>query len=194
MTRTLAATLFSALSLAATTAAPLAAQEAAGEQSDNVQMSVVYGNDAAPACPAGVICVTAVLPEEDRYRIPEDLRTSESGDNVSWVKRAQRLEFVGNFGTLSCSPTGAGGFTGCTNALIDAAYGEKRESSAIRFAQLIDQARKERLSTIDADAAAEQARVEAIENEYNARLEKEREAELPGDKGPDAQDLPKPPQ
>jgi hypothetical protein len=51
----------------------------------------------------------------------------------------------------------------------------------VRFGLLIEQARAERLSTIDAEAAAEQERVEMIEREYMQRLEKERQAELPGE-------------
>ena len=51
----------------------------------------------------------------------------------------------------------------------------------MRFGRLIEQARAERLSTIDADAAAEQERVEMIEREYMERLERERAGELPGE-------------
>ena len=95
--------------------------------------------------------------------------------------RAQRVEafkFVGDFGAMSCSPTGAMGFTGCTQKMIDAAYEAREGGSAARFSQLIAEARAERLSTIDEDAAAEQARVEMIEREYMERLEKERESEV----------------
>ena len=82
---------------------------------------------------------------------------------------------------MSCSPAGAGGFTGCNQKFIEAAYKDKSEADAVRFGLLIEQARQERLSTIDADAAAEQSRVEMIEREYMQRLEKERQGELPGE-------------
>jgi len=82
----------------------------------------------------------------------------------------------------SCSPAGASGFTGCTQQLINAAYADKREGADVRFSELIAAARAERLATIDADAAAEQARVESIEKEYMDRLAKEREGALPGEK------------
>ena len=59
----------------------------------------------------------------------------------------------------------------------------------MRFGQLIEKARAERLSTIDAQAAAEQERVEMIEREYMQRLERERAGELPGEG-----QLPQPPQ
>lgn len=82
---------------------------------------------------------------------------------------------------MSCDPAGAGGFTGCTQKMIDAAYADRAEGENVRFSQLIEQARQERLSTIDTDAAAEQERVEQIEREYLERLERERSAPLPGE-------------
>jgi len=68
--------------------------------SDNVQIAYVYGEDAAPDCPEGDICVFARLPENERFRIPPTLRTSDSIQNTSWAKRVEQLEMVGNFGTL----------------------------------------------------------------------------------------------
>jgi len=62
--------------------------------------------------------------------------------------------------------------------MIDAAYEAREGGSAARFGQLIAEARAERLSTIDEDAAAEQERVEQIEREYMERIEREREAEV----------------
>lgn len=179
----------SALAGLALLAAPAAAQDAAEVAAaepvpDDVRMSVVYGEDAAPECPAGEICVVARLPESDRYRIPETLRFSDDPENVAWTRRVESLEMVGAFGTMSCSTAGAGGFTGCTQQLIDRAYGERATSSGVRFSELIAAARAERLSTIDEDAAAEQARVEQIEREYMERLERERDTELPDDQNP----------
>ena len=69
-------------------------------------------------------------------------------------------------GTLSCSPTGPGGFTGCTQNMIDQAYAEKRTEASVKFAQLIEEERARRLATIDADAQADQADVEAAEKQY----------------------------
>ena len=101
------------------------------------------------------------------------------------------MRYIGEFGAFSCSPAGAGGFTGCNQQFIEAAYAEKDAAEGIRFAQLIEQARQERLSTIDGDAAAEQSRVEQIEREYLERLERERAAALPGEEGGE-QPLPDP--
>lgn len=155
--------------------APAIAQDQGG---DRVNMVIAYGDDDVSDCPEGMICVVARLPEEDRYRIPEALRYSDDPENTSWARRVESFKFVGDFGAMSCSPTGAAGFTGCTQKMIDAAYEAREGGSAARFGQLIAEARAERLSTIDEDTAAEQERVEQIEREYMERLERERQAEV----------------
>ena len=162
-----------ALSLASLFAAsPLAAQDSGG---DKVRMVIVYGDDAVPTPQGDEIVVVARMPEADRYRIPEDLRFSDNPANDAWINRVERLEFVGSSGTLSCSAVGPGGSTGCTQEMIRNAYADKRASPSARFGALIAAARAERLSTLDASAAEEQARVEAIEKEYMERLGRERE-------------------
>ncbi|MCB2088221.1 MAG: hypothetical protein R3E18_04870 [Sphingomonadaceae bacterium] len=166
------------LATGAVLAMPAQAQDQPG---DKVNMVIIYGEDECPPSSDDVINVCARKAESERFRIPETLRQSDAPDNVAWTQRVDRYETVGKFGALSCSPTGAGGFTGCTQALVDAAYGEKKEAPGIRFSQLIDAERQDRLSTIDAEAAAEQERVEQIEKQYEARLEAERNAPLPGE-------------
>ena len=167
-----------ALTAPALFATPVAAQDEAG---DKVNMVIIYGDDECPTPVEGEITVCARKEENERYRIPENLRISDSPENTAWTQRVERYELVGAFGTLSCDPAGAGGFTGCTQQMIAAAYADKREGSSIRFNELIEAARAERLSTIDADAAAEQERVEQIEREYLERLERERQQPLPGE-------------
>ncbi len=157
-------------------AAPLAAQDAGG---DKVRMVIVYGDDAAPTPQGDEIVVVARMPEAERFRIPENLRFSDNPANTAWINRVERLEFVGASGTLSCSAVGPGGSTGCTQEMIRNAYADKNASPAVRFGQLIEAARAERLATIDQSSAEEQARVEAIEKEYMERLEKERAGEGP---------------
>ena len=179
MKRLLAATLVTSAAFATV---PLAAQDETAQ--DDVRMSIVYGEDAAPACPEGEICVVARLPEAERFRIPPTLRFSDDPANTAWTQRVERLEMIGAFGALSCSPAGAGGFTGCTQQLIRQAYGDRAEGAEVRFSELIAAARADRLATIDATAAEEQARVEAIEREYMERLERERGATTPGEEAP----------
>jgi hypothetical protein len=163
-----------AAALAVLATPPAAAQQAAG---DRVRMVIVYGEDAAPVAQGDEIVVVARMPEADRFRIPENLRFSDNPANQAWINRVERLEFVGNFGTLSCSAVGVGGSTGCTQEMIRNAYADKNASPSVRFGELIAAARAERLSKLDATAAEEQARVEAIEKEYMQRLEKERNSE-----------------
>ncbi len=160
---------------------PAAAQDKGG---DRVNMVIAYSEDECPEPKAGEIVVCEILVEADRYRIPRNLRTSDSPQNTSWAQRVEKIRYAGDFGIMSCDPAGAGGSLGCTQKMIDAAYADKKEGSTVRFAQLIENARQERLSTIDLDAAAEQERVEQIEREYLDRLERERNAPLPGEVNP----------
>jgi hypothetical protein len=165
-------------------ASPVWAQDEAapaGAGNDNVNMVIIYGDDECPTSKTGEIVVCQRFDEDERYRIPENLRESSSPANKSWTERATTFETVGAFGAMSCTPSGYGGWSGCTAQLIEAAYAEKRGGQNVRAAQLIEQAREERLSAIDAEAAAEQARVEVIEKEYEARLEAERGANAPGE-------------
>lgn len=180
------------LAVAALWALPAVAQDQAQDApgDDSVNMVIVYGEDECPQSTEAEITVCARRPEGDRFRIPSSLRTSDSPENTSWTQRVQKLETVGNFGAMSCSPKGAGGFTGCTQALVDAAYAAKKESSDIRFGELIDKARQERLSTIDTDAAAEQARVEQIEKQQLDKAEKERDHAAPDAEAKSAADNP----
>ena len=165
--------------LGALVAVPAGAQEAAGSESYNTV--IIYGDDACPTSTGDTITVCARMDESERYRVPPNLRQSSDPANKSWADRVRSFESVGEFGPLSCTPIGAGGELGCTMEMIEAAYAEKRENPGIRFSQLIDQARSERLSEIDAEAAATQQRVEALERSYTDRLEAERRQALPGE-------------
>ncbi|MXO86797.1 hypothetical protein GRI38_12250 [Altererythrobacter aurantiacus] len=161
--------------LAACLAAPVAAQD---EDYAVNQVYITEGEE-CPASTEDVITVCGVL--EEPYRIPKALRHSDDPANMSWAERVERLETVGDFGIMSCSPAGAGGLTGCTQQLIRAAYEDRANAPGVRMGQLIQEAREERLSTIDEDAAAEQERVEQIEREYMERLEREREQPVEGE-------------
>lgn len=147
---------------------------------EKVNMVIVYGEDECPQPKGDEITVCARKGENERYRIPEALRGSESPQNDAWNNKVLAYEMVGKTGTLSCSPVGGGGFTGCAQQLINKAYAEKGADPAIRFSELIAAERARRLSTIDADAAATQARVEQAEREYDAR----RQAEQSGTAAP----------
>ena len=163
---------------------PAAAQDDAG---DKVSMVIAYGDDEVD-CPQDTICVVARMDEDERFRIPKNLRYSDDPANQSWAQRVQSFQYVGDFGAMSCSPSGAAGFTGCTQKMIDAAYEARDGGSAARFGQLIAEARAERLATIDDDAAAEQERVEQIEREYMDRIERESAKEVAAEPLPQPQE------
>lgn len=171
--------------LAAASATPAAAQGA----NEKINMVIAYDESECPVAQPGEVVVCEILVEEERYRIPSNLRYSDDPANKAWARQVEEIKYVGDFGAMSCSPAGAGGFTGCTQKFIEAAYKDRAEADNVRFSQLIEEARQERLSTIDAEAAAEQERVEMIEREYMQRLERERDGELPGEGA-----LPAPPQ
>lgn len=183
------------VSLAALAAAatPAAAQSA----NEKINMVIAYSADECPQAKEGEVVICEILVEAERYRIPSNLRYSDSPENKAWARQVEEIRYVGDFGAMSCSPAGAGGFTGCTQKFIEAAYKDRAEADNVRFGLLIEEARAERLSTIDADAAAEQERVESIEREYLQRLERERDAELPGEAAlpppPAQQDAPEKP-
>jgi hypothetical protein len=158
-------------------AGPLAAQSA----NEKINMVIAYDESECPVAQPGEVVVCEILVEEERYRIPSNLRYSDNPANKAWARQVEEIKYVGDFGAMSCSPAGAGGFTGCTQKFIEAAYKDRAEADNVRFGQLIEEARQQRLSTIDAEAAAEQERVEMIEREYMQRLERERQGELPGE-------------
>lgn len=166
-----------AAALVAAVAGPASAQSA----DEKINMVIAYSADECPVAQPGELVVCEILVEEERYRIPSNLRYSDDPANQSLARQVEQIKYVGDFGAMSCSPAGAGGFTGCNQKFIEAAYKDKSEEDAVRFGQLIEKARQERLSTIDAEAAAEQERVEMIEREYMQRLERERQADLPGE-------------
>lgn len=154
-----------ALALVAGLPAPLMAQG----DNEKVNTVIIYGKDKCPQSTDDTITVCATLPESERYRIPEELREHPSPQNESWTSRALSIQTVGKFGTLSCSATGQGSWTGCTQDFIHKAFAEKKMAPSVRFGELIAAAREARLSTIDADAAATQARVEVLEKQYMER-------------------------
>ncbi len=171
----------SRLSLAAATAllaVPLLAfaqTDPAGPPAPNpgeekVNQLIVYGDDPCPqATSPNEITVCARKDEGERYRIPAPLRGIDNPTNRAWTDRVKAYETVGKAGTLSCSPIGPGGFTGCQQQLINNAYAERKGGGDVKFSDLIDKERAKRLSTVDKDARETQARVEAEEAAYAAQ-------------------------
>ena len=161
----------------------LAVPASAQGEGERVNQLIVYGDDPCPESTDDEITVCARKDESERYRIPEPLRQSESPENDAWNNRVIAYETVGKTGTLSCSPVGGAGWTGCVNQMIQTAYAEKESDSSVRFSELIAEERAKRLSTIDEEAQETQERVEEAEQEYEARQKAEAEAEAKADSG-----------
>lgn len=155
-------------------AAPALAQDAAPEPKMN--MVIIYGDDKCPESADDTITVCARKAESERYRIPEPFRQSDSPQNEAWNNKVIAYETVGRGGTQSCSPTGAGGWTGCTGQLLRQAAGEKATDPNIKFGQMVAEEREKRLSKIDQEAAETQAEVEQQEEQIEARRKLEEQA------------------
>ncbi|MBX9884623.1 MAG: hypothetical protein K2X68_06590 [Novosphingobium sp.] len=179
MKRHFAAALALAMAFVALLGMPLpAAAQTRDNPTEKINQLIVYGDDPCPASSDGAITVCARKDESERFRIPKSLRDNPNDSaNQGWTQRVKAYETVGAFGTNSCSPVGAGGATGCMSQLINSAYAEKKQGSDVQFGKLIEEERAKRLKTIDADTAAEQARVEVLEKEYEAKLKRERDGE-----------------
>jgi hypothetical protein len=137
---------------------------------EKVNQLIVYGDDPCPqATSPNEITVCARKEEGERYRIPAPLRGIDNPSNRAWTDRVKAYETVGKAGTLSCSPVGPGGFTGCQQQLINNAYAERKGGGDVKFSDLIEKARAKRLSTVDQDARETQSRVEAEEAAYAAQ-------------------------
>lgn len=148
-----------ALSAVLLAAMPAAAQQgAAGPGDPQVNQLIVYGDDPCPQSTEDTITVCARKPEGDRYRIPENLRDDPNNPvNQSWANRATELQYVGRTGIGSCSTVGPGGFVGCFSDIVRAAKAERATRDTVNWNRLIEDARQERLSHIDEQAAADDA-------------------------------------
>ncbi len=71
-------------------AMPLSAQtQDADTRDDSYNMVIVYGDDECPQSTDDQIVVCARKAENERYRIPENLRFSDSPQNQSWAERVE---------------------------------------------------------------------------------------------------------
>ncbi len=176
--------LLATAALIALTAVPALAQPVGGG-TERVNVVIIYGDDQCPESQGDEIVVCPRKAEQERYRIPEMFRGSESPQNEAWTSRVDSYETVGRGGTLSCTPVGPGGSTGCLARMIETAYAERGLAPDVRFADLIAAERERRLANIDQNASEEQARVESLERQYEARRIAE-EAAAGAANGPDA--------
>lgn len=111
-----------ALGLALTVPAMIPFGPAEAQRNSNEAVLVVFGEE---PCPRDTICVRK--PAGEKYRIPEELRRVEpSAQSNSWAERARNMEYVGAAGVNSCTPVGAGGWTGCYQQMLRQAREERR--------------------------------------------------------------------
>ncbi|PZU59498.1 MAG: hypothetical protein DI547_05775 [Sphingobium sp.] len=155
--------------IALITSVPALAQEQAADGpvdpgTEKVSQVIVYGDEPCPASSSGEIVVCARKAESERYRIPEELRGNPNAPaNQAWGERARSIEYVGRTGTESCSPVGGGGATGCFAQIARMAKEERKQAGKGGWADLVAAERAKRLSKIDADSDAIEARVKAEE-------------------------------
>ena len=78
---------------------------------------IIYGNDKCPQSNGEEIVVCEHRTENERYRIPQELRQTEAplGTNGSPVSRVAAMDSASapQTGLDTCSTVGAGGHTGC---------------------------------------------------------------------------------
>ena len=114
-----------ALAILAVAAAMLPAT-APVEAQRSQRVLTIFGKDACPTSEGDEIVVCQRMPESERYRIPEQLRRTEGRGNETWGDRASSIEYVGRSGAQSCSPSGAGGASGCFKQLARKACDEDK--------------------------------------------------------------------
>jgi hypothetical protein len=91
------------------------------EQSNTrISQLIIYGNDPCPRATRddeAIVCIRR--PENDRFRIPENLRRpNRRGQSESWATTAQSMEYLGRTGIQSCSTVGPNGSTGCWEEMM----------------------------------------------------------------------------
>lgn len=141
---------------------------------EKINQIIVYGEQACPVGTADeiVICVRV----QDQYRIPAPLRSDPNApQNQAWGARAQALEYIGKTGIQSCSAAGAGGATGCFSKLVEQARAERRDGT--NWVALVEDARQDRLGTIDARSDQIEADVKAREAAEAAKKAAEKKPE-----------------
>jgi len=135
------------------------------QDTEKVKQVIVYGEDPCPPSTPDEIMICARMPDNERFRIPPELRTDPNSPAVqSWVNRARTLEYVGLSGTDSCSTIGGGGFTGCFQQLARAAREERKTMlGSASWGAAVAKAREERLRNLDAESEEIEAQAQADE-------------------------------
>jgi len=115
--------------------APALAQPPAGELPEKVVNVTVYGTDPCPKSTEGVVVVCGRRSDNERYRIPKELRKrQQQPSETSWATRTRALEEASRPSMPgSCSPVGSWGQTGCFQQMLrqwSAARSQARSDAA----------------------------------------------------------------
>jgi hypothetical protein len=105
----------------------LGAAAAAAQAPQRETRVEVYGDDPCPPSSDDEIVVCARRPEEDRYRIPAELRQSDRRPEGSWTSSVEELEEAQrDTRPGSCSVVGSWGQSGCWMQMIRQWWVERR--------------------------------------------------------------------
>jgi hypothetical protein len=98
------------------------------EMPERISFLVAFGEEKCREPVGDEIVVCATVPENERYRIPVALRKKETViTDRSWSSAVETLDsFARDLRPNSCSVNGSGGFTGCTQKLLQTWFAERR--------------------------------------------------------------------
>jgi hypothetical protein len=101
---------------------------AASEMPERISFLVAIGDEKCREPEGDEIVVCATVPENERYRIPVALRKKERVvTDRSWSSAVDTLDsFAADLRPNSCSVNGTGGFTGCTQKMLQQWFAERR--------------------------------------------------------------------
>lgn len=102
------------------------------EMPGRISFLVAFGEEKCREAVDDEIVVCAHVPENERYRIPVALRTEQRViTDRSWTSAVETLDsFARDLRPDSCSVNGSGGFTGCTQKILQQWFAEMRGSKA----------------------------------------------------------------
>ncbi len=98
------------------------------EMPERISFLVAFGEEKCREPVGDEIVVCANVPENERYRIPVELRKKEQVvTDRSWSSALETLDsFARDLRPNSCSVNGSGGFTGCTQKILQQWFAERR--------------------------------------------------------------------
>jgi hypothetical protein len=99
---------------------------------ERISFLVTFGDEKCPDATGDEIVVCAAQPENERYRIPKELRETQEAEvsGQSWTSAVETLdEYARANLPNSCSVNGSNGFTGCTQKMLQQWFAERRSAS-----------------------------------------------------------------